>query len=487
MNSKIKQFIYKWKILRSLKVRIFLLLMLAGTIPTIMVHVSIVNSYVKQAVSIRTTDVSNQLKVIANHLVSYNYLFDPSSEVINAEIEQLSNLYDGRVLIIDSHFRIIKDSYRLSEGKTVISEEVMKCFKGENTTHYDEVNGYIEVTTPIMMLMGNDEGSKKETIIGVMVTGVSTESVENTMEVLNQKAQLIEWIMLLCVFAMALVLCNVLVKPFERVTQAIAATTNGYHDEPISVPDYLETEHIIDAFNELNKRMKVLDDSRQEFVSNVSHELKTPITSVKILADSLNASEDTPIELYREFMQDITHEIDRENQIINDLLTLVKLDKTNQDLNISNCDINQLIETTLKRLGPIASAKEVTMVFESNCQVNADVDEVKMSQVFTNLIENAIKYNKDQGSVRVTLDADHQFFTLEVKDTGIGIPNDSIEHIFERFYRVDKSHSREIGGTGLGLAITRSTIVLHRGSIKVFSEPDVGTTFVVRIPLIYLV
>ena len=116
-------------------------------------------------------------------------------------------------------------------------------------------------------------------------------------------------------------------------------------------------------------------------------------------------------------------------------------------------------------------------------EVVAEVDEVKMSLILTNLVENAIKYNKEQGKVTVTLDADHQFFTVEVADTGIGIPEESLNRIYERFYRVDKSHSREIGGTGLGLAITRNAVLLHRGSIKVESTLGEGTKFLVKIPL----
>ena len=233
-------------------------------------------------------------------------------------------------------------------------------------------------------------------------------------------------------------------------------------------------------------RMKVLDDSRQEFVSNVSHELKTPLTSVKVLADSLNTQEDVPVELYKEFMSDIVNEIDRENKIINDLLSLVKLDKTASELNIESVDINKLMESIFKRLMPLAKEQGIDLIFESQRQVVAEVDEVKLSLAITNLIENGIKYNREEGWVKVTLDADHQFFTFEVADSGLGIDEESQKHIFERFYRVDKSHSREIGGTGLGLAITRSTILMHRGSIKVSSVPEEGTVFTVKVPLSYI-
>ena len=150
------------------------------------------------------------------------------------------------------------------------------------------------------------------------------------------------------------------------------------------------------------------------------------------------------------------------------------MDKSAADLNVTNMNINELLEQILKRLNPIAEKQNVELVLESFRPVSADVDEVKITLAFTNLIENAIKYNKPGGWVHVTLNADHQYFYLKVEDSGIG------------FYRVDKSHSREIGGTGLGLAITRNAVLMHRGAIKVFSTEGEGTIFNVRIPLNYI-
>lgn len=288
------------------------------------------------------------------------------------------------------------------------------------------------------------------------------------------------------VIFLSFILSKILVKPFSRVSKAIEELTDGYLDEEISVTDYTETEMITNVFNKLLKRMKILDDSRQEFVANVSHELKTPMTSIKVLADSLAGQENVPAELYKEFMQDITVEIDRENKIITDLLALVKMDRKASDLNIQKVSINELLENILKRLKPIADKKRVELVLESFRPVVAEIDEVKLSLAFSNLVENGIKYNIEDGWVHVTLNADHKYFYVTVSDSGIGIPKESIDKIFERFYRVDKSHSREIGGTGLGLAITRNAIVMHRGAIKVKSEEHQGTTFSVRIPLNYI-
>ena len=319
-----------------------------------------------------------------------------------------------------------------------------------------------------------------------MLVSVSAVDIAETLAEMEQRGvMLIGSIVVLSVF-LAWLLSTILVKPLARVTKAIEDLTDGMLDEEISVPDYTETELITDAFNKMVNRMKILDESRQEFVSNVSHELKTPMTSMKVLADSLNGQEGVPVELYQEFMQDITSEIDRENQIITDLLSLVKMDKKVADLNITQVNINELLEQLLKRLHPIAAQKNVELILDSFRPVNAEVDATKLSLAFSNLIENGIKYNNENGWVRVSLNADHKYFYVTVADSGIGIPEESIAHIFERFYRVDKSHSREIGGTGLGLAIARSAIVMHRGAIRVYSKENEGTTFSVRIPLNYV-
>lgn len=479
------------KILRSLKSRIFLILLIVGLMPCVSMRYAILQNYEQRAVNVKISDVSTQLRILANHLITYHYLQDTSSEVINAELDQLSSLYDGRVLVINNDLKVVKDTYGISENKTIISEEVVRCIKGENTSRYDRNNGYVEMTIPItetVTLGGNEKEAKerKEIVRGVMLVSASTDSISVTMEILSRKALIVEVIVIIVTTIVSVLAAKILIRPFEKITEALDEAQEGYSSDPISVTDCVETEHIGDAFNRVLGRMKVLDTSRQEFVSNVSHELRTPITSMKVLADSLISQKDVPVELYQEFMEDIAEEIDREDEIITDLLSLVKMDRTAADLNITEVDINALVELIMRRLRPIAQNRDVEVVYESVRPVTAAVDEVKITQVISNLVENAIKYNKEHGWVRVKLDADHQYFSVEVADSGIGIPAESIDHIYERFYRVDKSRSREIGGTGLGLAITRSAILMHRGTIKVESIEGEGTTFTIRIPLKYI-
>jgi signal transduction histidine kinase len=208
---------------------------------------------------------------------------------------------------------------------------------------------------------------------------------------------------------------------------------------------------------------------------------------MKVLAASLLSEENVDPAVYREFLEDIDSEIDRENKIISDLLALVKEDRTNIDLEMTETDINELAETVMKRMRPIAEIADIAMTLINRREVRAEVDSTRISLVLTNLIENAIKYNREHGEVTVTVDADEEYFTLSVADNGIGIPEEDQAHIFERFFRVDKSRSREIGGTGLGLSITKSAILRHHGTISVESKEGEGTTFTVRIPLHYSV
>lgn len=453
------------------------MLLAAVWLPLVLLSASLLNTYRDRAISVRTTEVQNQGKIFSNQLLSYGYLEDASSELVNGELTQFANLYDGRIIVINRDARVIMDSYELIKDKFVVSEEVIRCFQGETTTQ--DVGRYIEMTIPIQ---------ETETLrtVGVLLISVSTDNILDMVEYLDGRSSIFILVFGVVLSAIAVLLAHFLVRPVQHIAGNLRNIANGHSDEDLQVRTYTETAQISEEFNKIMGQARLLDESRQEFVSNVSHELKTPLTSMKVLADSLLMQEDVPVELYKEFMGDIAEEIERENKIITDLLALVKMDKKAANLSIEPVDINNLLELILKRLRPIASKKNIEMVLESFRPVQAEVDEGRLTLCFTNLVENAIKYNKENGWVHVSLDADHKFFYVKVMDSGMGIPEESLDYIFERFYRVDKSHSSEIDGTGLGLAIARSAVLVHKGAIKVTSKLGEGTTFSVRIPLTYI-
>lgn len=464
---------------KSLRFRILIILIILGIVPSVIVTYTMLHNYQDRAVSMLTETVQDQSEILCDLIIKENYLNDTGSQTVNTKLEMFADLYNGRVLLADRDFKIVGDTFHTEEGKTLLSSLAVKCFKGEKASNFDLKSKVLEVAVPV-------QSPDVQQIQGVMLMTISTIEIGDMMAELEQKGMMLLGIIVVLSIFLSWLLSTILVKPLARVTKAIEDLTDGMQDDAISVPDYTETELITDAFNKMVNRMKILDESRQEFVSNVSHELKTPLTSMKVLADSLVGQQGVPEELYQEFMGDITAEIDRENKIITDLLSLVKMDKKAADLNITHMDINQLLEDILKRLRPIADKRNIDLILDCFRPVEADVDEVKFTLAISNLVENGIKYNVDDGWVRVSLDADHKYFYVTVADSGMGIPEDSIERIFERFYRVDKSHSKEIGGTGLGLAITRSAIAMHHGAIKVFSKEGEGTTFSVRIPLSYI-
>lgn len=474
------------KYFKSLKFRLICLFILFGVLAGAAVRFGIVKAYEQKAISRKTIEISNYAKILADEIVDTDYVYKGYPNTITAQLQQMSWLCDGRIMVIDDSFRIVTDTYSLNSNKTIISEEVVKCFQNKETSRYDEKNGYIEMTLPLKTEPSAGENPK---VVGVMLISASTDSITADLAYIRESAGIVQLAVAMILFGIGVFLAMRLTNPLKKMASSIEDIHNGYGDSTggLMIADYTETIKISEKFNKLYSRMKLLDDSRQEFVSNVSHELKTPLTSMKVLADSLNGQDNVPVELYREFMLDIGNEIERENKIINDLLSLVKMDKSASDLNIATVNMNEMLALLMKRLNPIAEQAHVELVLESFRPVTAEIDEVKLTLAFSNLIENAIKYNREDGWVHVSLNADYQYFYLKVEDSGMGIPEESLEHIYERFYRVDKSHSREIGGTGLGLAITRNVILMHRGAIKVFSTEGEGTLFTVRIPLNYIV
>lgn len=461
----------------SLKVSIFLIFLCIFFITYYSLDRIIIYGFLRKSMDETVTQVKWQSNILASDILAMDFLKNPDSDVADVEIQQMTYAYSARILIINSDYIIVKDNYIFDEGKTIITEDVINAFKGKSHSHINYKSSSAVITTPII-----DDTGKISGVIKVSISGYATIQTINYMK----RISIAVMIALLLVFSGILVfVIYKLTSPAKDMKEAILSLSDGDKNARIKKQTIKEYKDIGDAVNVLLDRLESIDGSRDEFVSNVSHELKTPMTSMKVLADSLLATENAPIEMYKEFMQDIAEEIDRENEIIGDLLNLVRTDGERAVLNIETVDVNELMEVVLKRLKPIAVKNNIEIIFESMRPVTASIDRVKFIIVLTNIIENAIKYNHPEGWVKITLNADHKFFYVDVSDSGIGIPEECKDQVFERFYRVDKARSRETGGTGLGLAITKNIVLLHKGTIKFYSKENEGTTFNIRIPLNY--
>lgn len=463
---------------RSLKVIVFLSFFLLVLVLMLAFHMFLQRSYNDKTIEEKLLQVQNQCSIMGNQILVNQFIIDSMQANLNVEIDQLANVWEGRILVIDSNYRIVKDTYTIDQGNYMIYDEVFRVMRGEKERNVRMVNDYAEIILPIV--------NSDKVVNGAMIATVSMKDIEDTNEYISGQADILIVLFSVIGLLAAFIVANISVRDIKGLNRKISTLNEGHLEHMELDSRVNELSQLTDSFNVLIDKMRVLEESRQEFVSSVSHELKTPITSMKVLADSLLMQEEVPNEMYREFMQDMVEEIDRESKIINDLLTLVRMDKKAAELNIEEVNINALLELLLKRIKPIAAKRNIEVVFESFREVVGEVDEVKLSLAFSNLIENAVKYNNDGGNVHVSLNADHKFFYVKVQDNGVGIPEDCQAQVFERFYRVDKARSRETGGSGLGLAITRNAVLMHKGAIKLYSEPGEGTTFTVRIPLKYV-
>lgn len=473
----------RWKrIFKSMHFRVLILLLLIGLVPVFLMKRGILRGFEEQTVSMRASMIRSQCSRLGADIADAGYLTNGDPDiVVDKELSQIADLYSGRVILVNSRFRIIRDTYGLDEGKTVIARELIECFQGKDTDYYVAEDDFIEVVCPIYEEMTTD-------VTGAFIVSLPTADIVLARRNLSRSVLIMEVVLVLLIIVVSFYFSRLLVRPFGKVTAMMNSGGTDFLTDDISMPDYTETELLSEAYNQMRHRLQAQEESRQMFVSNVSHELKTPMTSMKVLSDSLIQQaqyEEVPNELYKEFMVDIGEEIDRENKIITDLLDLVRMDRHSQDIHIEETNINDLIALIIKRLKLIAAKRGIEITLESYKPIIAQVDQTKFTLAISNLVENGIKYNKENGWVRISLNVDSTYFFVKVQDSGIGIPEEDQSQIFERFYRVDKSHSREIGGTGLGLAITRQAVLMHHGAIRVYSREGEGTTFTVRIPLRY--
>ncbi|HHX54836.1 MAG TPA: HAMP domain-containing histidine kinase, partial [Clostridiales bacterium] len=280
-----------------------------------------ISAYNENARSQRILELQSQGDFLTNLILSTGYLEDTSLDAVNQEIQRDSNFYNARIIIINKNLDIIKDTYGLEEGKTIISHEVINALRGNSGINTEKNDQYIEMVLPIT------DSLTKETH-GVLIMNFTIRNINDLSNRLMNNAIIMITSIFISLAAIAFFIASIFMKPLNKLTRSINYLQEGHMDEEIAVEGYNEVRNIQNALNQMLLKIRNLENSRQEFVSNVSHELKTPLTSAKVLADSLLAQEDVPPELYREFLVDITDEIDRENKIINDLLNLVKLDKS---------------------------------------------------------------------------------------------------------------------------------------------------------------
>ncbi|MBR3437819.1 MAG: ATP-binding protein [Lachnospiraceae bacterium] len=467
------------KALKSLRLRAILLIIGFSVVPVVILHLIIVNTYEYFLINQRQNELRSRFNLIASGLGTDSDIYHSLTDSACENISWYSEAYGGRVLVVDREYKVAFDSYKTDTGKTIVSDAVFKAFQGVSYRNYSKEAGYIEAAVPIGF---QDEDQRM--IIGVMIFSSSVSWIKEGLNRVENTLEIVEVVLFVILILAAVYISWVMVRPLKRVSRNLGKFHSGHIETSAQeLQSYSEVDDILTSANIIIDKYRQMEESQEEFVSNVSHELRTPLTSIKVLTDSLVGQKNLEESVYQEFLSDISQEVDRESLMIDDLLSMARMTGTRESMNIRTVQINDMLLSLLNTLKPIALQNKVELVYESFRTVNADVDEIKLSQAISNFIENGIKYNKENGYVKTSLDSDHEFFYIRVEDNGAGIPEESVGHIFERFYRVDKDRSRDTGGTGLGLAIARQIILLHDGVVKVESKVGEGTAFTLRIPL----
>ena len=280
-----------------------------------------------------------------------------------------------------------------------------------------------------------------------------------------------------------LALANKSLRPVDEITRRARRITAENLDQTIPAPPVDdEIGRLASTINDMILRLRDSFAQVRQFSADVSHELRTPLTIVRGEIELALRSTKTP-ERYRRVLESSLEEIMRMTTMIENLLALAKADQGLYQAEFSEVDLRTLVEELYEDSEVLAESKHIRITLEKNTPITIVGDRLRLRQLFLNLIDNAIKYTPDGGSVTLAVDRLNGSASFQVRDTGIGIPPEEIGKIFDRFYRVDKARSRDMGGTGLGLSIARWIAELHRGSISVTSEPKRGSTFTVLLPI----
>ena len=394
-------------------------------------------------------------------------------------MELLDDMQGTRVLVTNESGLILYDSSTLEKrtGDYAITAEVVEALRGEDVCRSEYRQGAFRTRVAVPTVY------RGVTLGAVYLYEYDTEQAE---VLLSIQSTLRYISVVICVVALvaALILSKALTRNTSRLLGGIRSVREGEYNHRIEVKGKDEMAQLAMEFNELTDRLQTIEEVRRRFVSDASNELKTPLASIRLLADSILQNSSVDMETVREFVSDIGEEADRLTRISQRLLALSRLDARLQRERVP-VDVGQVVEKVGHMLLPLAHSAQVELRYQlqPHCMVLATQDD--LYQVAFNLMENAVKYNQPGGSVTVEVAREEYWITLTVQDTGVGIPEEDLLRVFDRFYRVDKARSREAGGTGLGLSIARDTARLHGGDIMAQRGPDgVGARFTARFPRI---
>ena len=397
-----------------------------------------------------------------------------NSTTVNNAVKQMGSLRVNRLVITDHNGIALYDSSSESQvNNYMMLPEIIQALEGYDVFSWNYHDGSMKsrAATPIMSY---------DTLVGCVYIMEYDDAQGALIQTLQKNTFYISLILEICVTIFAVFFSNSFTKRLRKIMASMRIIREGDYSHKVKMGGNDELTVLGDEFNDLVARLQISEQKRRNFVSDASHELKTPLASIKLLSDSILQNDMDP-DTVKEFVGDIGNEADRLNRMTQKLLSLSRIE-TQEDSDCEIVFISPTVDRVVRMLNGIASESQITV----NTQIIQDcsilIIEDDLYQIIFNLVENGIKYNVPNGSLTVIVDRQDDNAMISVRDTGVGIPEDSVGHVFERFFRVDKARSRKSGGSGLGLSIVRNMVERNGGKIHVESVVGQGSTFTVQFP-----
>lgn len=400
-----------------------------------------------------------------------NLVRDRAEQVMN----QMGSLNATRILVTDEAGLVIYDTMEAdsAQGRYALLPELVLALEGNDVFYSAYASGSLESRAATPILYGN-------VLIGAVYLMEYDTDLGGLIYALQQTILVISLVLEVAVILASLVFSEIFSRRMRKIFSFIRIIRGGDYSHKMQIRGRDELAVLAREFNELAERLQASENQRRQFVSDASHELKTPLTSIKLLSDSIlqNQMDEGTI---REFVGDIGNEADRLTRMSQKLLSLTKMDAGKRE-KLELVDIGATADKVLRMLTPVARLNDITLENKVPDGATVLMGEDDLYQILFNLAENGIKYNRPGGSLTVDLARRGESYVLSVTDTGVGIPEESIPYIFDRFYRVDKARSRQAGGSGLGLSIVHDMVLRNDGSISVTQVPGGGSCFTVVFP-----
>lgn len=422
----------------------------------------------------KETTLQSSVSVMVSSLSGLDRL---TAENVTTAMTVVEDTGLSRILVTDAAGKILYDTRETGSavGDYTFYTEIVQALLGNDAFSCRYHNGAFRsrASSPVMY---------QNQIIGAVYAYEYDTDQAALLEGFQSNLMRMSLVVGLLVLILSTVLSRALTGKISALLEAIRQVREGAYSHRAEIRGHDEIAQIGQEFNSLTDRLQTTESARRRFVSDASHELKTPLAAIRLLADSILQTENIDPVTAREFVADIGQEAERLSRITEDLLRLTRLDSDVLEAPV-RVDILPVMQQVLRMMDLVAEEKHISVTYEAQpgCTVLGTRDEIH--QVIYNLIDNAVKYSCEGGHVEVGLYPENGQAVLDVADDGVGIPEEDIPRIFERFYRVDKARSRAAGGTGLGLSIVSDTVRKRGGTVEVCNRPEGGAVFTIRWPL----